>query len=328
MKKSVTYLCTLTLLAGITVCSHTVCLAEETGAAPFESGTWMAFNGASGQYYFFDPDAASGRTASFENGTGVGFSYASDGEKMIFQMGAADAALPCHVTVIDDTHLSLDWEAQYSETLTYVSPLGASSFHFYTNEELCRMALEDYAEKNGLGETALSAAAADHADGTVTIQLYENLPDHVSTAAWYEIDRRTGEGYDSIMGNAIDLTNGSPDVDIRYLDPSAMPSGSFYECIADQSPYQSQLLLSPFTPVSSFRVVSLDYTETGTFHIGNELFYTDTLTPEAPLLLSLELPELIPNTGILYTDSNGEEKLYSIAMSGLNGEPLLLSEVY
>lgn len=50
-----------------------------------------------------------------------------------------------------------------------------------------------------------SAGVQDNGDGTVSIQLYDNLDDHNSTCAWYTIDRLTLQGTDDNTGETIDL---------------------------------------------------------------------------------------------------------------------------
>lgn len=42
------------------------------------------------------------------------------------------------------------------------------------------------------------------------------------------------------------------------------------------------------------------------------------------MVIKMELPETIPNIGIKYADRNGETKLYTISVSGLDGAPLLV----
>ena len=169
---------------------------------PFQAGTWLSDRG---QYYFFDPDGAAGRTASLEDGTGVPFSYTLEGDQAAFTLGAADAAETCTVTQGQDGVLTLQWADGTAETLTHVSPLGSDQFVFYTNQELRQMAL-DYWQAHGDGDQGrqLTAACALNEDGTVTIQVYENLGDHNSTAAWYTVERTTAQGTDG-AGQPVDL---------------------------------------------------------------------------------------------------------------------------
>lgn len=75
---------------------------------------------------------------------------------------------------------------------------------FYDNSELCVLA-EEYYERHH-GERPPLSAAQTNEDGTVTIQLYENLSDHNSTWAWYRVDRKTACGIDDILLNDICLT--------------------------------------------------------------------------------------------------------------------------
>ena len=84
------------------------------------------------------------------------------------------------------------------------SPSGAQP---YTEQELCNLALDYYRTNSGAsaGETQdLAAAAQANEDGTVTIQVYENLGDHNSTAAWYTVDPVTAQGTDG-NGQSVDL---------------------------------------------------------------------------------------------------------------------------
>ena len=148
------------------------------GEIAFTPGTWLS---DAGQYYFFDEDGASGRTASLEDGTGVGFTYTLDGTQAAFSMGAA----------------ALEWEDGTVEHLTYVSDQGSDDFQFYSNQELADLAVAYYkAHNSGQEGSNLTAAAQTNDDGSVSIQVYENLGDHNSTAAWYTVDRLTGAGTD------------------------------------------------------------------------------------------------------------------------------------
>ena len=72
----------------------------------------------------------------------------------------------------------------------------------YSDEELCDMARNYYAEKHGKIPPQVEVDHIDE-DGTVVIHLYEvvDYPDeepHTATWDWYYIDRKTGEGKDFI----------------------------------------------------------------------------------------------------------------------------------
>ena len=169
--------------------------------AAFTPGAWLSDGG---QYYFFDEGDTTGRTASLEDGTGVGFTYSMVGTEATFSMGGADNASSCTVNRDGDT-VTLVWVDGTTEKLTYVSEQGSDTFQFYSNQELADLALNFYKENNNAQDNQnLVSAAQTNDDGSVSIQVYENLGDHNSTAAWYTVDRMTATGTDS-SGNDVDL---------------------------------------------------------------------------------------------------------------------------
>ena len=107
--------------------------------------------------------------------------------------------------VTDAEHITLRWDSGETTHLTYVSNKGTGEFFFYTNMDLCNLAVNYYIQKGGFDAERLTAGAASNEDGTVTIQVYENLGDHNSTAAWYTVDRVTARGTDGNTGEAVAL---------------------------------------------------------------------------------------------------------------------------
>ena len=118
-------------------------------------------------------------------------------------MGAEGATVQGTLAKKDDTHFDILWADDREETMTFVSEKGSDSFQFYSNEQLCQMAIAHYVNTAG-GEAPLAAADTDPEQ--VTIQLYQNIKDHNSTFAWYRIDRQTGVGEDVSSGEKIDLS--------------------------------------------------------------------------------------------------------------------------
>ena len=175
--------------------------AVTQSAELFTPGTWLSDKG---QYYFFDDNGSSGRTSSLTDGTGVGFEYTLTGDEADFAMGGADNSSKCSVTRSGD-ELTLVWDGGITEKLTYVSAEGSDSFVFYSNNDLADMALAYYKATSGEDDADLVSAAETNEDGSVTIQVYKNLGDHNSNAAWYTIDRLTATGTDS-FGSSVDLT--------------------------------------------------------------------------------------------------------------------------
>lgn len=214
MKHSISYFLMvfgiMTLLAG---CSRSVPAPstepsqnppKQTATPGIQPGTWFISGKDTAAYYFFDIDGTSGRTASLENGTGVGFTYSVQDNEVIFRMGAEDVVVKGKLTKTDDTHASIVWEdrSDDEETMRFISDKSSDDFQFYTNEDLCRMAVAYYTKVTG--EEA-PQAAADTDPETVSIQLYINTGDHNSNCAWYQVNRQTAKGIDANTGESIDL---------------------------------------------------------------------------------------------------------------------------
>lgn len=295
----------------------------------FRAGTWMAQCGPTSRYYFFGEDGASGRFVNMEDGAGADFTYIQTGDRGVLSLIGSGAGAVCQVIVLDQDHITLEWENQPAETMTYVSGLSAEQFHFYTHEELARMALEDYWAKNYPVDESLMAAAMDNGDGTSTIQIYQNLGDHNSTAAYYVVDRCTGEGQNISNGTNVDLTKGTQDIDIFRRHPESVLSDDVPYLVLSETEYAQQIVLHPLATVTDFRLVSLSFVENGEeygFQVLELLYEAASMGPETGVVLFMELPETIPNVGLIYKDRNGEEKLYAVSWSGLDGSALLVEE--
>ena len=169
----------------------------------FQAGTWLVQGKDTASYSFFDADGSSGWTPSLETGMGLGFTYTVDGETVLFRMGSADSEVKGKLSVTDMSNAAIIWEDGREETMRFVSEQGSDEFRFYSNAELCERAVTYYTEATG---EAAPQAAADTEPETVTIQLYNNLGDHNSTCAWYQVNRLTGKGIDVNSGQEIDLS--------------------------------------------------------------------------------------------------------------------------
>lgn len=75
----------------------------------------------------------------------------------------------------------------------------------YSDADLCKMALDHYERETGY-RPGISEVDSTNGD-LVTIHLYDDMGDHTATSAWYEIDRKTGKGTDTINGDPVDLTS-------------------------------------------------------------------------------------------------------------------------
>ena len=73
----------------------------------------------------------------------------------------------------------------------------------FSQKDLEKMAQDYYEAKTGYRPSQVASIMND--DGTISIQLYDNLGDHNSTSDWYTVDNKTAVGTD-ILGNTVDLT--------------------------------------------------------------------------------------------------------------------------
>lgn len=179
---------------------------EEPAEPPYEfpGGVWLAKNDVGyTNYYTFDSATCSGRYVSLDYGLGASFTYGGSGDELVFQMddGRADCAATVEHT--DEESFALLWEDSLPEVLTHVSEKALDEFHFFSNDELAQMATDHYAMTNE--DVPTLSGTLTNEDNTVTVQLYENLGDHNSTAAWYIVDRFTATGTDLLSGEEIDL---------------------------------------------------------------------------------------------------------------------------
>lgn len=178
-------------------------------AIAFQPGAWLAFGGGEYSFFYFNADGTSGRTQSPETGTGIAFAYEIDGNDVVFHMGAVDSDAHGTLTMEDDKHITLQWQEGIQEHLSYLSADDLDTFHLHTDSELCDLALAYWKAnaENTTNSDGVMAAADTNLDGTVTIQVYENLTDHNTTHARYTVNRVTATGTEDGSGAAVDLSS-------------------------------------------------------------------------------------------------------------------------
>ena len=170
----------------------------------FEAGIWEASSSDEHRYFCFDADTDSGSFRDQENGLGMAFNYEVEDENtIIFHIGETSDNTRATVTFSGTEQATLTWENGSVEKISYLGLGNFNTFHFYSNVELCEMALNYYEKQTGYRPG--DAAAQVQADGLIAIQLYDNMGDHNSTSAWYTVDKYTATGTD-LTGNPVDLT--------------------------------------------------------------------------------------------------------------------------
>ena len=213
------------------------------------TGVWLAATDVGySNYYYFNAEEQSGRYVSLDYGLGMPFSYDGSGKQLVFFLGDEAAAHPASLEETGQDSFKLVWEDNLPETLTFVREGTLEDFHFYSNDELARMAMEHYADEEDEDETPPSQyGVMTNEDNTVTVQLYDNLGDHNSTSAWYIVDRFTAMGTDLLTGEEIDLLAEEesalpeePPVEEEAADAPSLPTGDEEAPAEEQSPVEGE----------------------------------------------------------------------------------------
>ena len=180
---------------------------------PFEmaKGVWLALTDVGyTNYYYFDPETHSGSYVSLEYGLGMPFTYEGNEQELVFHLEGHEEDMTAGVEELGEGDFSLLWTDSLPEKLAFVGEGTLEDYPFYSNVRLTEMALEHYVTHTGASEEdmeGMTGAAMTNVDNTVTVQLYRNLGDHNSTAAWYVVDRFTATGTDLTSGEEINLLN-------------------------------------------------------------------------------------------------------------------------
>lgn len=173
----------------------------------FRSGVWVAKNvSADTERYFMFYDDNNGKYLEQQNGMGMGFTCELTPTEGIFHFGSPDDATRATFTWIDANTLVINWDDGRVEETTFLRDNGAEELRFYSNEQLCAMALDDYQTRNNYRPSMANAVI--NLDETIAVHLYDVVDDRIETSDWYIIDRYTGEGVNQ-MNEVVKLSEPS-----------------------------------------------------------------------------------------------------------------------
>lgn len=175
----------------------------EEAVQKFEPGIWWSSNSDGDRYFCFYDGSNSGSFRDQENGVGLSFDYEAEenSDKIVFHIGDVSDNTSVRVNFQDSNTAVLKWENGDTETLKYQGLGNFDTFRFYSNVELCEMAMNNYEARNG--SRPADASAKIQSNGKIMIEIYENAGDS-SASAWYTVDRFTAKGTD-MLGNSIEL---------------------------------------------------------------------------------------------------------------------------
>lgn len=168
----------------------------------FTSGIWWATGAGEDRYFYFQATGHQGSFRDQENGIGEEFSYETNGNSVTFHIGSPTDSTQASVNFTDSRTAVVTWQNGSSETLVYQNAGGFDTFQYYSNIQLCEMAL-NYCEAHENYRPEMVGAEVQ-SDGKILIQLYDNLGGYNTTAAWYTVDRFTAQGTDA-HGNHVNL---------------------------------------------------------------------------------------------------------------------------
>lgn len=112
-------------------------------------------------------------------------------------------------------------------------------------------------------------------------------------------------------------------VNVAYADEVVTEATEYDWFTADNSPDATKVIFMAEGNVRDFKFLSLfceDVLEDGTpVFTVEELYQTDSLTPEKHLLVEMTFGESIPSYGYSFVDDNGETQRFTLEMSGMDG---------
>lgn len=183
----------------------TTAASEETDPSDafyLAEGFWLAKGSQDNQYLYFNSDCSTGHFANESDGSKLAFTYLLEGDTLTISADASEPAIG-KITWTDEHDAVIVWENGYTEEFSHLNMMTPDTYNFFSDEQLCGMALRYYAAMHDY--TPSKAAAETQEDGSVLIQLYDDLEDHNSTSDWYTVNRFTAEGT-NLQGEEINLT--------------------------------------------------------------------------------------------------------------------------
>lgn len=114
-----------------------------------------------------------------------------------------------------------------------------------------------------------------------------------------------------------------------FIEDTTIDINLCHQFVADTSGYEVQIVLSANEKITNFQFNSLKYIESSDNEsvdfLMTPMYSLDELTNDKPLVVTLTFFGTIPSYGISYTDANGNERKFSLEVSGMDGS-LLVTE--
>ncbi len=152
----------------------------------------------------------------------------------------------------------------------------------------------------------------------------------VQEAGTYTIVEEVDDGEGNLWGR---LKSGAGWIDLTHVRSAEVaaqpvsavfvhqcpPTGAFHAFCAEQSEYTSWIVFRTTEPLADVRLVLVDVVTESSFTPVTVLQTLPELLPDVPLLAGVVFYGDMTTYGLLCTDANGQERLFTVHISGRNG---------
>lgn len=176
-------------------------------------GVWFAYNENECSYYFFENDNTTGTKVDTKMGVSTPFKYEKKEEGYVFHFDREDNNTPVTIEFPDNDHAVIKLPGNVTEQLHFVAPEIFVNFTFFTDEELERMAMNQYGkrEKNKKKLEQVQVQIVPNADAQAIIQVFmdsvnqQTGADEKKVLECYTVSYHDACGTDA-AGNPVDLS--------------------------------------------------------------------------------------------------------------------------
>lgn len=106
-------------------------------------------------------------------------------------------------------------------------------------------------------------------------------------------------------------------ISANYADRALLDGGNYHHCIADDSEYMVQVAFRAYEKLTNISLFEIIITEEA--DLEEEVFSLSEMDRKKPLVADLGFPGDMSMYGIRFTDKNGKEYTYAVAISGRDG---------
>ena len=114
---------------------------------------------------------------------------------------------------------------------------------------------------------------------------------------------------------------------VEWADDVLSEIPDYYEYTAVDSVPEARIVFIPYKAIKDFKILNIEFIEAREegeiVFATQEVYKSEPLTPNKPLLANLSFFGTIPNNGISYVDENGTTQYYAVNISGKDGSLIL-----